>query len=87
MSQILVLDIVEYVRKDPQGKKLEEVLPEHRIELAALSKLKPWHKSIKDASALIEENLYTINPCMLQLMYLWETTFRFVFCYFRLTLW
>jgi len=75
-----VLDIVEYVQKKPDGEKKEVVLPEHRRELTVIPN--PWNQSFKDALALMEENLCAINPCMLQLLHLWETSFRLVFCCF-----
>ncbi len=68
---------VDFVLKDPREKdeNKKEQLPPHREELAVVPK--PWNKSYVQALDLAAQQLHVTNPCLLQLLQLWHTTFRY----------
>ena len=37
---------------------------------------KPWHYNFEKSRDEISKNLYSINPCMLQVLRLWYTSFE-----------
>ncbi|XP_076451419.1 dynein axonemal heavy chain 7-like [Babylonia areolata] len=66
--------IVDFVLRDPRHveEEVKETLP-HRVEMAVVPK--PWNRSFlaaKEATALA---LHNINPCMMQVLTLWHTSF------------
>ncbi|XP_044525004.1 dynein axonemal heavy chain 7 [Gracilinanus agilis] len=69
--------IVDFVLRDPrekeEDKKKEELLP-HRLEMEVLPK--PWRKSFLAARNYIKENLNAMNPTMLAVLDLWQTSFK-----------
>ncbi len=69
--------IVDFVLRDPREKEEEKkpavVLP-HRAELDVVPK--PWHKSYLTALEVAKDMLHVTNPCMLQVLELWHTSFR-----------
>lgn len=68
---------MDFVLKDPREKEEKAVvsLP-HRQEMAVLPK--PWHSSYVAGIDFAGEHLHAINNCMLQLLKLWQVSFRFV---------
>ncbi|CAM5089785.1 unnamed protein product [Natator depressus] len=69
--------IVDFVLRDPRGKdedKKEAFLPPHRAEMEVVPKF--WNKSFLSACSYIKENLYAMNPTMLAVLDLWETSFK-----------
>lgn len=69
--------IVDFVLKDSRdqdGMNLKELVLEHRNELEIVPK--PWHQNFVKARNEISKNLHSINPCMLQVLKLWHTTFE-----------
>lgn len=67
---------VDFVLKDPrqpEDEKKEKPLP-HREEMAVVPK--PWHQSFMTAFEAIAYNLHNTNPCMMQVLSLWHTSFR-----------
>uniref|UniRef100_A0A5F8HGP8 Dynein axonemal heavy chain 7 n=1 Tax=Monodelphis domestica TaxID=13616 RepID=A0A5F8HGP8_MONDO len=69
--------IVDFVLRDPrekeEDKKKEELLP-HRLEMEVLPK--PWRKTFFAARNYIKENLNAMNPTMLAVLDLWQTSFK-----------
>ncbi|XP_031456999.1 dynein heavy chain 7, axonemal isoform X1 [Phasianus colchicus] len=69
--------IVDFVLRDTrekdEDKKKDSLLP-HRAELEVVPK--PWKKSFMSAYSYIKENLHAINPSMLAVLKLWETSFK-----------
>ncbi|XP_048808316.1 dynein axonemal heavy chain 7 isoform X2 [Lagopus muta] len=69
--------IVDFVLRDTrekdEDKKKDSVLP-HRAEIEVVPK--PWNKSFTSAYSYIKENLHAINPSMLAVLKLWETSFK-----------
>lgn len=68
--------IVDFVLKDPREKdeeKNKEKLPPHREELAVVPK--PWNRSYVSAMEIADDILHVTNPCMLQVLQLWHTSF------------
>ncbi|XP_006082785.1 LOW QUALITY PROTEIN: dynein heavy chain 7, axonemal [Myotis lucifugus] len=68
--------IVDFVLKDPREKddKKTEELPPHRAEMEILPK--PWRKSFLAASSYIRDHLNAMNPTMLAVLDLWNSTFK-----------
>ncbi|XP_015723152.1 dynein heavy chain 7, axonemal isoform X2 [Coturnix japonica] len=67
--------IVDFVLRDPREKDdKKEPLPPHRAEMAVVPK--PWNKSFISAYCRMRENLHAINPSMLAVLKLWETSFK-----------
>ncbi|KAM9123015.1 dynein axonemal heavy chain 7 [Pangshura tecta] len=69
--------IVDFVLRDPREKdedKKQAFLPPHRAEMEVVPK--PWNKSFLSACSYIKENLYAMNPTMLGVLDLWETSFK-----------
>ncbi|XP_043848111.1 dynein axonemal heavy chain 7 [Dromiciops gliroides] len=69
--------IVDFVLRDPREKeedKKKEELPPHRLEMEILPK--PWRKSFFAACSFIRDNLNAMNPTMLAVLDLWQTSFR-----------
>lgn len=72
--------IVDFVLRDSRDITIDEQskerkVPEYRLELDIVPK--PWHASFERARYEIHKNLYSINPCMAQLLKLWHTSFKF----------
>uniref|UniRef100_A0A8V0Y274 Dynein axonemal heavy chain 7 n=1 Tax=Gallus gallus TaxID=9031 RepID=A0A8V0Y274_CHICK len=69
--------IVDFVLRDPrekdEDKKKHSLLP-HRAEMEVVPK--PWRKSFMSAYSYMKENLHAINPSMLAVLKLWETSFK-----------
>ncbi|NXJ14869.1 DYH7 protein, partial [Odontophorus gujanensis] len=69
--------IVDFVLRDTrekdEDKEKDSLLP-HRAEIEVVPK--PWKKSFKSAYSYIEENLHAVNPSMLAVLNLWETSFK-----------
>ncbi|KAM9628836.1 dynein axonemal heavy chain 7 [Morphnus guianensis] len=69
--------IVDFVLRDTretdEDKKEDFLLP-HRAEIKVVPK--PWNKSFLSACSYMKENLHAINPSMLALLNLWETSFK-----------
>ncbi|XP_010562350.1 PREDICTED: dynein heavy chain 7, axonemal [Haliaeetus leucocephalus] len=69
--------IVDFVLRDTretdEDKKEDFLLP-HRAEIEVVPK--PWNKSFLSACSYMKENLHAINPSMLALLNLWETSFK-----------
>ena len=66
---------VDFVLKDPREKdedKKEELAP-HRAELAVVPK--PWNRSYVQSRNISMDILHVTNPCMLQVLELWHTSF------------
>uniref|UniRef100_A0A8D0HPP8 Dynein axonemal heavy chain 7 n=1 Tax=Sphenodon punctatus TaxID=8508 RepID=A0A8D0HPP8_SPHPU len=69
--------IVDFVLRDPREKeedKKKALLPPHRAEMEIVPK--PWNKSYLSAHSYIKENLYAMNPTMLAVLDLWQTSFK-----------
>ncbi|XP_039210552.1 dynein heavy chain 7, axonemal isoform X3 [Crotalus tigris] len=68
--------IVDFVLRDPREKEeaKKQVLPPHRQEMEVVPK--PWNKSYIAARNYIKENLYAVNPTMMAVLDLWQTTFK-----------
>ncbi|XP_070789387.1 dynein axonemal heavy chain 7 [Pituophis catenifer annectens] len=68
--------IVDFVLRDPREKEeaKKQVLPPHRQEMEVVPK--PWNKSYIAARNYIKENLYAMNPTMMAVLDLWQTTFK-----------
>ncbi|XP_028940048.1 dynein heavy chain 7, axonemal, partial [Antrostomus carolinensis] len=69
--------IVDFVLRDTREKdedKKEDILLPHRAEIAVVPK--PWNKSFLSARRYLKENLHAINPSMLAVLNLWETSFK-----------
>ncbi len=67
--------IVDFVLKDPRGRdETPPALPPHREELEVVPK--PWHRSYLHALDVARDVLHVTNPCMLQVLELWHTSFR-----------
>jgi dynein heavy chain, axonemal len=69
--------IVDFVLKDStdEFKKPKSKLPEYRLELEIVPK--PWHHKFEKSKNDIAKNLHSTNPCMTQVLKIWDTTFRF----------
>lgn len=67
---------MEFVQRNPDAKMREIDLPEHKREIAVIPK--PWHQSFVDTLCLMEEILFAINPCMVNVLRLWETKFKYL---------
>ncbi|XP_021255789.1 dynein heavy chain 7, axonemal isoform X3 [Numida meleagris] len=69
--------IVDFVLRDTrekdEDKRKDSLLP-HRAEIEVVPK--PWRKSFISAYSYIKENLHAINPSMLAVLNLWETSFK-----------
>ena len=67
---------VDFVLKDPREKDEDksDQQPAHREELAVVPK--PWHKSYVASLETAKDHLHVTNPCMLQVLQLWHTSFR-----------
>ena len=70
---------MDFVLKDPREKEDDkrEVLPPHREELAVVPK--PWNRSYLSALDVAIDVLHVTNPCMLQVLELWHTSFGLVY--------
>ncbi|KAJ6652606.1 hypothetical protein lerEdw1_011258 [Lerista edwardsae] len=68
--------IVDFVLKDPREKEEDkkQVLLPHRLEMDVVPK--PWNKSYLAARNYISENLHAMNPTMLAVLDLWQTSFK-----------
>ncbi|XP_025904004.1 dynein heavy chain 7, axonemal [Nothoprocta perdicaria] len=69
--------IVDFVLRDPREKdedKKKVFLPPHRAEIEVVPK--PWSKSFLSAYSYIKENLHAVNPTILAVLHLWESSFR-----------
>ncbi|XP_009641827.1 dynein heavy chain 7, axonemal [Egretta garzetta] len=69
--------IVDFVLRDTREKdedKKKDFLLPHRAEIEVVPK--PWNKSFLSACSYLKENLHAINPSMLALLNLWETSFK-----------
>ncbi|XP_051841933.1 dynein axonemal heavy chain 7 [Antechinus flavipes] len=69
--------IVDFVLRDPREKeedKKKEELPPHRLEMEILPK--PWRKTFLAACSFIRDNLNAMNPTMLAVLDLWQTSFK-----------
>ncbi|XP_066476619.1 dynein axonemal heavy chain 7 [Tiliqua scincoides] len=68
--------IVDFVLKDPREKEEDkkQVLLPHRQEMDVVPK--PWNKSFLAARNYINENLHAMNPTMLAVLDLWQTSFK-----------
>ncbi|XP_060137433.1 dynein axonemal heavy chain 7 isoform X1 [Zootoca vivipara] len=68
--------IVDFVLRDPREKEEDkkQVLPPHREEMEIVPK--PWYRSFLAARAYINEHLYALNPTMLAVLDLWQTSFK-----------
>jgi len=70
---------VDFVLRDPREAvkpALTVELPVHRQEIAVLPK--PWHKSFVHAVGVARDTLHVTNPCMLQMLQLWFTSYKYV---------
>ncbi|XP_067372006.1 dynein axonemal heavy chain 7 isoform X2 [Channa argus] len=67
--------ILKYTFRDSRvhDETIEDLAP-HRLELEVLPK--PWHKSFVLAQKSIREKLHSINPTMLQVLYLWHVSYK-----------
>ena len=85
---IVSLPTVDFVLRDPREKDEEkkEALPPHREELAVVPK--PWERTYYQARNIAIDTLHVTNPCMLQVLQLWHTSFKSVhsclMCVYRL---
>ena len=69
--------IVDFVLRDSRendAEKPKETLPEYKQELEVVPK--PWHGNFEKARYEMQKNLYSINPCMSQVLKLWYTSFK-----------
>ncbi|XP_058478991.1 dynein axonemal heavy chain 7 [Solea solea] len=68
--------ILKYTFRDPgvSNKDREQDLPPHRLELAVFPK--PWNQDFVYAQKKIRANLHSINPTMLQMLYLWHASYK-----------
>lgn len=72
--------IVDFVLRDSRDNSAAESaaararMPEYRRELEVVPK--PWHASFEKARGEIFKTLYSINPCMAQLLKLWYTSYK-----------
>ncbi|NXY69389.1 DYH7 protein, partial [Glareola pratincola] len=69
--------IVDFVLRDSREKdedKKKDFLLPHRAEIQVVPK--PWNKSFLSARRYLKENLHAINPSMLAVLNLWETSFK-----------
>ncbi|XP_040459651.1 dynein heavy chain 7, axonemal [Falco naumanni] len=68
--------IVDFVFRDTRAKDEDkkDILLPHRAELEVVPKL--WNKSFLSACSYVKENLHAINPLMLAVLNLWETSFK-----------
>jgi dynein heavy chain len=69
--------IVDFVLKDAREQNsegLNNTTLEYKAELDVVPK--PWHHSFEKARFEISKNLHSINPCMLQVLRLWYTSFE-----------
>ncbi|GFR59444.1 dynein heavy chain 7, axonemal [Elysia marginata] len=67
--------IVDFVLKDPRQLEddSKERLPPHREEMAVVPK--PWNRSYLAALDFTAEHLHNTNPCMMQVLDLWHSSF------------
>ncbi|XP_010190705.1 PREDICTED: dynein heavy chain 7, axonemal, partial [Mesitornis unicolor] len=69
--------LVDFVLRDPREKDEEgkkKLLLPHRAEREVVPK--PWRKSFLSARCYLKENLHAVNPTMLAVLNLWETSFK-----------
>ncbi|XP_069555029.1 dynein axonemal heavy chain 7 [Brachyistius frenatus] len=68
--------ILKYTLNNSRGTDKDKVedLPPHRLEVKIVPK--PWHKSFVHAWKIMSEKLYSINPTMLQVRYLWHASYK-----------
>ncbi|GCC28735.1 hypothetical protein chiPu_0007169 [Chiloscyllium punctatum] len=67
--------IVDFVLRDPREKEeVKKDVPVHRAELEIVPK--PWNKSFLVARNLIKANLNSVNPTMLAVLDLWQSSFQ-----------
>ncbi|XP_060113048.1 dynein axonemal heavy chain 7 [Heteronotia binoei] len=68
--------IVDFVLRDPREKEegKKPILLPHRQEMEVVPK--PWNKSFIAARNYIYENLHAVNPTMLAVLDLWQTSFK-----------
>ena len=69
--------IVDFVLKDTREQDQvdpKQVVAEYKSELNIVPK--PWHHSFDKAKLEISTSLHSINPCMLQVLKLWYTSFE-----------
>ncbi|CAK6963682.1 dynein axonemal heavy chain 7 [Scomber scombrus] len=68
--------ILEYTFKDSMESEEDTVedLPPHRLEMEVLPK--PWNKSFVQAQKRMNDKLHSINPTMLQVLYLWRVSYK-----------
>ncbi|NXI39314.1 DYH7 protein, partial [Galbula dea] len=69
--------IVDFVFRDTREKdedKKDDFLPPHRADIQVVPK--PWNKSFLSACRYMKENLHVMNPSMLAVLNLWETSFK-----------
>ena len=69
--------IVDFVLKDTREQdslETKKVVAEYKAELDVVPK--PWHPNFEKARYEISNNLHSINPCMLQVLKLWYTSFE-----------
>ncbi|NWR70665.1 DYH7 protein, partial [Centropus unirufus] len=59
--------------REKEDREIDFLLP-HRAELQIVPK--PWNKSFLSACSYLKGNLHAINPLMLALQNLWETSFK-----------
>ncbi|XP_053132763.1 dynein axonemal heavy chain 7 isoform X3 [Hemicordylus capensis] len=67
--------IVDFVLRDPREKEegKKQVLLPHRQEMEVVPK--PWNRSYVAARNYINEHLHAMNPTMLAVLDLWQTSF------------
>ncbi|XP_068804373.1 dynein axonemal heavy chain 7 isoform X1 [Struthio camelus] len=68
---------VDFVFRDAREKdeeKRKDFLLPHRAEIEVVPK--PWNKSFLSACSYIKEDLHAINPIILAVLHLWETSFK-----------
>ncbi|XP_026231920.1 dynein heavy chain 7, axonemal isoform X2 [Anabas testudineus] len=68
--------ILKYTFRESRESDEDKVkdLPPHRLELEVLPK--PWNKDFVHARKRMREKLHSINPTMLQLLYLWQISYK-----------
>ncbi|XP_030613861.1 dynein heavy chain 7, axonemal isoform X2 [Archocentrus centrarchus] len=67
--------LLRYIFGESKGYDREkEDLPPHRLEVENVPK--PWNKSFVHARKRIGEKLYSVNPTMLKVQYLWHFSFK-----------
>ncbi|GLD71075.1 dynein heavy chain 7, axonemal-like protein [Lates japonicus] len=68
--------ILKYTFRDSRESDKDKVkdLPPHRLEVEVLPK--PWNKSFVHARKRMRDNLHSINPTMLQVLYLWHVSYK-----------